>query len=473
MNWSRFRVLKKMAIASLGIAMLLPAFATTAGAGTTPVATEIANGLDGNAGLGPIVQAGGVLWVGERYSTSVIPVIGTPLAPISVCSHIGAMPGQPYGVYALAVAGNIIWAECGSEVTAISALTGTYAFNGSQSDSTFPLNTTGQTTSYTYGLAVKGDILWASVAAEDKIIAINATTGHYYFNNSESDSTFALTGYVASLTVAGNILWANERIGNSGYVTALSATTGQWAFGGTEAASAFLVSTADGVPYGGAVAGNVLWVCDRAVDKIVGFNATTGAYLHGTLDASSVIVDIYTYQVNRLTAQGNVIWVTSGSTVTAFNGLTGEVALGMSSVVTIPTSNAHGITADAHNIYVAGDNGSITRIQYTAPMTTPVKVATVYFQVNSAALQASAKSTLLHIAQRYPTGVNLEVDGYMQKNLPGAKYVDISLTRARAVASFLVNHGVTASITVVDKKYPRRGGNLSSARRVELFSTPA
>lgn len=171
----------------------------------------------------------------------------------------------------------------------------------------------------------------------------------------------------------------------------------------------------------------MLWVGDYINDTIVGFNATTGAYLNGTLSNSTFAVDANQHTINRMTAQGTTLWVSDGSAAVAFNDLTGAYVFGTlsASTIAIPTQNAHGITADVTDVYVAGDSGSISQIAWTVPAATPANAAASASGTTATVRRDTAYGAASYTATLMPggksctsTGTTCTISGLT----PGATY---------------------------------------------------
>ena len=358
------------ALSLLASAMLtVPAGASLLPPGTPSTVSTIFSGSTITYN-GPLAVAGNLVWTADRYGDSVAAVdsaSGSITAHQTACSQTGSF------IYALQVAGSILWVDCedndGSGTTAVVALnstTGAFAF-GTQAASSFPISPTGSANSY--GMALAGSILWVSLKANDAVVAVNAATGAFAFGT-QAASTFSLASgsNPTTIAVAGNILWIST-LGNSS-AEALNATTGAFAFG-TEAASTFSLGT-NSSGTGTAVSGSNVWfaIDNGGSPALVGLNSTTGApAIGGSLASSTILVGGSC--PNRVAAQGSIVWVTDScaGTVTAIDGSTGAYAFGTtlaSSTFTAGTS-PHGLVAQGSTLWVASSDGTLLKFALELP----------------------------------------------------------------------------------------------------------
>jgi len=342
-----------------------------------------------SSSLGPILFDNGSIWTADRYGQDVYkvdPATGATQT-YTACSNFGG------SIYSLVMAGAILWVDCGATgVAALNAQTGAWEFGNSADLSTF---TTGCGSSYS--MALSGSLLWVSCKGANTLVALNAVTGAPGIGSSLSTSTIHLAfAEPTGIVVAGSLLWVTDTAHSS--IVALDATTGAWAFGGSEGASTFLTATYDAVPWSLGLVGNTLWVANSSPDAsnnstLVAFNATTGAYAFGgTLAASTVLVGP---QPNRLTALGSSLWVTDSrsNAVIALDGTTGHYLYSSAGSPSLAASTfsvntgPHGITTDGSNVWIAGDNGTFTKLSLDLPGA-PIDVklnATVVTGVNRTA----------------------------------------------------------------------------------------
>ena len=333
------------ALSLLASAMLtVPAGASLLPPGTPSTVSTIFSGSTITYN-GPLAVAGNLVWTADRYGDSVAAVdsaSGSITAHQTACSQTGSF------IYALQVAGSILWVDCedndGSGTTAVVALnstTGAFAF-GTQAASTFSLASGSNPTT----IAVAGNILWISTLGNSSAEALNATTGAFAFGT-EAASTFSL-GTNSSGTgtaVSGSNVWFAIDNGGSPALVGLNSTTGAPAIGGSLASSTILVGGS--CPNRVAAQGSIVWVTDSCAGTVTAIDGSTGAYAFGTTLASSTFTA--GTSPHGLVAQGSTLWVASS------DGTLLKFALELPSPPT-------GVTASL--------SGSTATISWTAPAST-------------------------------------------------------------------------------------------------------
>ena len=94
------------------------------------------------------------------------------------------------------------------------------------------------------------------------------------------------------------------------------------------------------------------------------------------------------------------------------------------------------------------------------------KYQTIYFVTGSSRLGDRSRAKLRHLLPTLRKQSQITLTGYVQKG--GPKNANLSKKRAQAVARYLRKHGITAPITIVANKTPKKRSTSASARRVEI-----
>lgn len=102
----------------------------------------------------------------------------------------------------------------------------------------------------------------------------------------------------------------------------------------------------------------------------------------------------------------------------------------------------------------------------TASSTKLSKYQRIYFVTGSSRLGDKSRAKLRHLLPTLRKVSTITVTGYVQKGGPANP--NLSKKRAKAVASYLRKHGVTAPITIIANRTPKKNAKSASARRVEI-----
>ena len=94
------------------------------------------------------------------------------------------------------------------------------------------------------------------------------------------------------------------------------------------------------------------------------------------------------------------------------------------------------------------------------------KYQTIYFATGSSRLGDRSRTKLRHLLPTLRKQTAITITGYVQKGGPANP--NLSKKRAKAVAQYLRKHGVTAPITIIANRTPKKNATSASARRVVI-----
>jgi DNA-binding beta-propeller fold protein YncE len=251
-------------------------------------------------------------------------------------------------------------------VTFYNAVTGTY-INGTLDNSSFI------TGASPYSVAVNpgSNILYVLNNASKTVTFYNATTGAY-INGTLGNSSFTTGTNPEAIAVnpSANILYVLGYYG-SHIVTYFNATTGAYINGTLENSSFNTGLSPKGVTVNPST--NILYVSNFGSNTVTYFNATTGAYMNGTLDNSSFNTGLSPKGV-AVNPTANILYVannvsTTTYTVTYFNATTGAYingTLGNSSFTTGISPEGITVNPSANILYVSNfGSNSVTYFNAT------------------------------------------------------------------------------------------------------------